>query len=120
MLLGRAEVVRCEHKLFEHTYPIVAQVKFPRGTPVDAGPTLQRADILRQTGAVRILSSDPVRAVHDLDLAADWFTPVLGCQKSERDPGKWTFCSAGIATFMLGRCPDALPATDLGDHNYIA
>jgi uncharacterized glyoxalase superfamily protein PhnB len=26
----------------------------------------------------------------------------------------------GTVTFMLGRCPDALPAGELGDHSYIA
>ena len=69
---------------------------------------------------VRILSSDPVLAVKDLDLSSDWFIRVLGCRTSEPDPGNWTFCSAGSVTFMLGRCPDALPATELGDHSYVA
>ena len=69
---------------------------------------------------MQILSSDPVLAVHDLDREADWFMRVLGCSRSEPDPGNWVFCSAGTVTFMLGRCPDALQATDLGDHNYFA
>ncbi len=69
---------------------------------------------------MRILSSDPVLAVQDLEVAADWFARVLGCRKSEPDPGNWAFCSAGNVTFMLGRCPDALPATELGDHSYVA
>src|SRR5664279_5672585 len=69
---------------------------------------------------MRILSSDPVLAVHDLDREADWFMRVLGCSRSEPDPGNWVFCSAGSVTFMLGRCPDAIRATDLGDHSYFA
>jgi uncharacterized glyoxalase superfamily protein PhnB len=69
---------------------------------------------------VKIVSSDPVLAVQDLDRAAEWFTQVLGCQKTEPDPGNWTFCSAGPVTFMLGHCPDAVPASDLGDHSYVA
>lgn len=35
-------------------------------------------------------------------------------------PGNWTFCSAGTVTFMLGRCPDVVPASELGDHSYVA
>ena len=70
--------------------------------------------------SVKILSSDPVLAVRDLDRAADWFVRVLGCSRSEPDPGNWTFSSAGTVTFMLGYCPDALPATELGDHSYVA
>jgi predicted enzyme related to lactoylglutathione lyase len=69
---------------------------------------------------MRILSSDPVLAVHDLDREADWFMRVLGCRRSEPDPGNWVSCSAGTVTFMLGRCPDALQATDLGDHSFFA
>ena len=69
---------------------------------------------------MQILSSDPVLAVHDLDREADWFMRVLGCRRSDPDPGNWVFCSAGTVTFMLGRCPDALRATDLGDHSYFA
>jgi uncharacterized glyoxalase superfamily protein PhnB len=30
------------------------------------------------------------------------------------------FCRAGGVTFMLGRCPDVPPASELGDHSYIA
>ena len=69
---------------------------------------------------MQILGSDPVLAVHDLTLAADWFVRVLGCEKSEPDPGNWTFCSAGNVTFMLGRSADADPARDAGDRSYIA
>ena len=69
---------------------------------------------------MQILSSDPVLAVHDLDREADWFMRVLGCRRSGPDPGNWVFCAAGTVTFMLGRCPDAIRATDLGDHSYFA
>lgn len=69
---------------------------------------------------VQIAGSNPVLAVHDLDVSAAWFTRVLGCQRSDPDPGNWTFCTAGRVTFMLGRCPDAVPASSLGDHSYVA
>ncbi len=67
-----------------------------------------------------IVGSDPVLAVHDLELSAAWYRDVLGCQVDEVDPGNWTFCRAGGVTFMLGRCPDVPAASELGDHSYIA
>jgi|SRR5947209_19451405 len=73
-----------------------------------------------QTVRMRITGSDPVLAVHDLDRSATWFSRVLGCQRSDPDPGNWVFCTAGTVTFMLGRCPDAPPASTLGDHSYVA
>jgi uncharacterized glyoxalase superfamily protein PhnB len=69
---------------------------------------------------MNILGSDPVLAVSDLDRSAAWFVDVLGCDTTEPDPGNWTFCTAGKVTFMLGRCPDATPASELGDHSYVA
>ena len=73
-----------------------------------------------QSDAMKIVSSDPVLAVHDLDKTSAWFTRVLGCERSDPDPANWTFCRAGTVTFMLGRCPDVVPASELGDHNYVA
>ena len=69
---------------------------------------------------MQIIGSNPVLAVHDLDLSATWFSEVLGCQRSDPDPGNWAFCRAGTVTFMLGLCPDVPPASSLGDHSYIA
>ncbi len=64
--------------------------------------------------------SNPVLAVHDLERSAEWYCRVLGCERSDPDPGNWVFCTVGAVTFMLGRCPDALPASSLGDHSYVA
>jgi uncharacterized glyoxalase superfamily protein PhnB len=69
---------------------------------------------------MEITGSNPVLAVHDLEWSAEWFRVVLGCERTDPDPGNWVFCRAGAVTFMLGRCPDALPAADLGDHSYVA
>ena len=69
---------------------------------------------------MELLNSNPVLAVHDLDRSAAWYRDVLGCEIHEPDPGNWTFCRSGAIDFMLGRCPDAMPAADLGDHSYIA
>ena len=67
-----------------------------------------------------MLGSNPVLAVHDLTSSSAWYARVLGCVVHEPDPGNWAFCRNGAVTFMLGRCPDAVPATDLGDHSYVA
>lgn len=69
---------------------------------------------------MEIRGSDPVLAVHDLERCAEWYCEVLGCERTDPDPGNWVFCHAGAVTFMLGRCPDALLAADLGDHSYVA
>ena len=69
---------------------------------------------------MEIVNSDPVLAVHDLDLTSDWFTRVLGCERTDPDPGNWTSCRGGTVTFMLGRCPEVVPASELGDHSYLA
>jgi uncharacterized glyoxalase superfamily protein PhnB len=68
----------------------------------------------------RILGSDPVLAVHDLAASTRWYTQVLGCTVREPDPGSWAFCKTGAVTFMLGRCPQAVPASEIGDHSYVA
>ena len=69
---------------------------------------------------MRVTGSNPVLAVHDLELTAGWFIRVLGCDRSDPAPGDWVFCTAGAVTFMLGRCRDAVPASSLGDHSYVA
>jgi uncharacterized glyoxalase superfamily protein PhnB len=69
---------------------------------------------------VRITSSAVVLAVNDLERAADWFVNVLGFARSDPDPGAWAFLTREDATFMLGNCPDATPASKIGDHSYIA
>jgi len=69
---------------------------------------------------VQITNSNPVLAVHDLDRSAAWYRDVFGCAVVEVDPGNWTFCRLGAFDFMLGRCPDAMPASDIGDHSYVA
>jgi catechol 2,3-dioxygenase-like lactoylglutathione lyase family enzyme len=62
----------------------------------------------------------PVLAVRDLDRSGVWYREVLGCELYDPDPGNWRFCRAGEVIFMLGRCPDVPPASELGDHSYVA
>lgn len=69
---------------------------------------------------MEIISSDPVLAVHDLDLSGSWYQDVLGAELAYVDAGNWLFCRVGRVTFMLGRCPDVPAARDIGDHSYIA
>lgn len=69
---------------------------------------------------MNLLRADPVLAVQDLHRSAAWFQDVLGCDVTEPDPGNWAFCTAGDVTFMLGCCPEAIPAAELGDHSYVA
>jgi catechol 2,3-dioxygenase-like lactoylglutathione lyase family enzyme len=69
---------------------------------------------------VQILNSNPVLAVHDLARSAAWYRDVLGCETRDPDPGNWTFCRSGAIEIMLGRCPEVVPASELGDHSYVA
>jgi uncharacterized glyoxalase superfamily protein PhnB len=69
---------------------------------------------------MRIIRSNPVLAVHDLELSGAWYRDVLGCELDDVEPGNWRFCRAGNTTFMLGRCPDVPPAAEIGDHSYVA
>lgn len=69
---------------------------------------------------VEVLNSNPVLAVHDLRRSAAWYREVLGCETRDPDPGNWTFCRSGAIDFMLGRCPDVAPASEPGDHSYVA
>ncbi|MFI5048093.1 MAG: VOC family protein [Acidimicrobiia bacterium] len=67
-----------------------------------------------------IRRSHPVLAVHDLERSAAWYEAVFDAQRIDIDPGGWVFCVAGDVRFMLGSCPDVIPATDIGDHSYLA
>lgn len=67
-----------------------------------------------------IISNHYVLAVHDLARTRDWYERVLGCSAEEVDPGNWVFLARDGVTFMCGRCPEAIPAGDLGDHSYFA
>ncbi len=59
-----------------------------------------------------------VLAVHDLAAEAAYFIDVLGFATDWRDGDNWHTVVLGEVRVMLGRCPDALPVRDLGDHSY--
>ena len=65
-----------------------------------------------------ILQNHLVLAVHDLDGSAGFFRQ-LGFAETNRPPG-WVFLARDNCMVMLGKCPDSLPAADLGDHSYVA
>jgi uncharacterized glyoxalase superfamily protein PhnB len=69
---------------------------------------------------MRLAGANPVLAEHDLQRSADWYSRVFRCDCTDVDPGNWVFCTTGGVTFMLGRSPEAPPASSLGDHSYVA
>ena len=59
-----------------------------------------------------------VLAVHDLAGSAAYFADVLGFAVEWVDGDNWQTVIRGGVRVMLGRCPDALPPAQLGDHSY--
>ncbi len=59
-----------------------------------------------------------VLAVQDLAASVAYFIDVLGFAKDWADADNWQALTRGEVRLMLGRCPDALPASQLGDHSY--
>ena len=61
-----------------------------------------------------------VLAVADLNATATFFSDVLGFKVHDLgDPG-WRMFVRDSCRLMAGHCPDAMPATELGDHSYFA
>jgi catechol 2,3-dioxygenase-like lactoylglutathione lyase family enzyme len=61
-----------------------------------------------------------VIAVPDLQKSVAFYRDVLGFEiVSIPDPG-WLFYRSGDCMIMAGECPDALPASQIGDHSYFA
>jgi len=67
----------------------------------------------------QIVANHYVLAVHDLHVCAQWFVDTLGFSIHREPPG-WIFVKRDNCMIMLGECKDAVPAIDLGDHNYFA
>lgn len=59
-----------------------------------------------------------VLAVQDLAGSMAYFVDVLGFSKDWNDGDNWQAVVRGKVRLMLGRCPDALPPAQLGDHSY--
>lgn len=61
-----------------------------------------------------------VLAVRDLPGTARYFMEVLGFQRDWQDGDNWECLSRDGVRMMIGRCPEALPPAELGDHSYFA
>jgi hypothetical protein len=59
-----------------------------------------------------------VLAVHDLAGSTGYFVDVLGFSADWSDGDNWQALVRGGVRVMLGRCPDAMQASELGDHSY--
>lgn len=67
----------------------------------------------------RILQNHYVLAVHDVRKSADFYVEMLGFRVAAEPPG-WIFVEKDHCLIMLGECPDDMPPSELGCHNYFA
>ena len=69
----------------------------------------------------RIVDSRSVLAVRDLRASTRFYIEVLGFHRDfGDDTGTWSFLSRDAFKVMLGECPAEKPASELGDHSYVA
>lgn len=61
-----------------------------------------------------------VLAVHDIHGSAAYFEEILGFRPEWNDGDNWRALVRDGVRVMLGRCLDALPPSQLGDHSYFA
>lgn len=66
-----------------------------------------------------ILDNHHVLAVHDVRRSAKFYVEMLGFHIVS-EPHGWIFVKKDRCLIMLGECPDDMPASDLGCHNYFA
>ena len=69
----------------------------------------------------RFVSTRLVLAVRDLDASTSYWIDMLGCSRDFGDGSDgWSFLSRDEFSVMLGECPDERPASELGNHSYVA
>jgi catechol 2,3-dioxygenase-like lactoylglutathione lyase family enzyme len=69
----------------------------------------------------RLEATRLILAVRDLRAATDFYMNALGFQRDFGDGSDgWSWLSRDNVRVGLGACADALPATELGDHSYVA
>jgi uncharacterized glyoxalase superfamily protein PhnB len=62
-----------------------------------------------------------ILAVRDLRAATDFYMTILGFRRDFGDESDgWSWLSRDDFRVGLGECSDAMPATELGDHSYVA
>lgn len=66
-----------------------------------------------------LLANHYVLAVPDRHASARFYVDVLGFE-IVNEPEGWVFVRRDNCMIMLGECPDAIPAGQLGDHSYFA
>lgn len=59
-----------------------------------------------------------VLAVADIERSAAYFRDALGFAVEWTESDDWRLVMRGSVRVMLGRCPDAVPAEQTGDHGY--
>lgn len=67
-----------------------------------------------------IQSSSFVIAVRDLKKSSAYFCDVLGFDLAWPEGMGWQLATKGCVRIMLGHSPEAMPPSDIGDHNYFA
>jgi len=69
----------------------------------------------------RIVDSRYVLAVRHLQKSTRFYIDVLGFRRDFGDGSDgWSFLSRDTFKVMLGECPYEKPASELGDHSYVA
>jgi len=61
-----------------------------------------------------------VLAVNDIDLSAGYFSEKLGFTLTWADASDWRLVQRDGVRVMLGKCPNATPAAQLGPHSWFA
>src|SRR5262245_44125180 len=61
-----------------------------------------------------------VLAVRDIDLSAKYFCEVLGFVLEWPEATDWRLVRRDGVRVMLGKCPNATPAAELGPHSWFA
>ena len=67
-----------------------------------------------------IVDSRVVLAVRDLPISTQFYMDVLGFQRDFGDGTGWSFLSRDGFKVALGECPDERPASEIGNHSYVA
>ena len=69
----------------------------------------------------RVVNSRCVLAVRDLEASTRFYMEVLGFSRDFGDGSDgWSFLSRDNFKLMLGECPDEKPASEIGNHSYVA
>ena len=86
----------------------------PGHNPVEAELTIIEASLMQP----KISPWAFVLAVPDLDKSAAYFRDVLGFRVLWGDTTDWRLVQRDSVRVMLGHCPNDMPPSDLGSHNW--